>query len=141
MMGDFCVDPNTHVVAFLSERDHPAVEGLLEYYAKGCSTRNMAIETLSAAQNTARGVIEPSLEALWEVCEYIALDKNVDKHNFRFRSAYTYVYAFGLIEVLNEYDAVQEAVMYDIHCKNIMIIFRGPGSRRNNGLGRLWVQS
>ena len=69
MVGDFCVDPNTHVVVLLSETDHPAGKGLLEYYTKGCTTRNTAIETLSAAQDTARGVIEPSLETLWEVCD------------------------------------------------------------------------
>ena len=67
MLGDFCTDPNTYVVDLLQETDQSAVGSLLEYYAKDCSTTNRAIETISTAQDIARGFIDTSLPTLWEV--------------------------------------------------------------------------
>ena len=67
MLGDFCTDPNTYVVDLLQETDQSAVGSLLEYYAKDCSTTNGAIETISTAQDIARGFIDTSLQTLWEV--------------------------------------------------------------------------
>lgn len=67
MTGDFCIDPDTNANELITDNTDGDIADLITYYTGDCTSENVAVDAIIAAQELAVPIIQSFVPTLYDV--------------------------------------------------------------------------
>ncbi|CAN0314917.1 unnamed protein product [Ectocarpus sp. 6 AP-2014] len=120
LTGDFCIDPDTNANDLITENTEGDIADLITYYTGDCTSENVAVDAIIAAQEVAVPIIQsvvPTLYQLEEACSDLA--EPVQTLDNSLESFWTILEDAGELSSCENLNGLYQSAVYDELCKDL----------------------
>ncbi|CAM9803134.1 unnamed protein product [Ectocarpus sp. 12 AP-2014] len=120
LTGDFCIDPDANANELITDNTDGEIADLITYYTGDCTSENVAVDAIIAAQVVAVPIIQsvvPTLYQLEAACSDLA--EPVQTLDNSLESFWTILEDAGELSSCENLNGLYQAAVYDELCKDL----------------------